>query len=251
MKLIHRKNSLSLYVHVFNGPFSHQTHQGSWPWQWSSHLYLSMHAIFVLQSFSCLVTSFPYIFFQVIFLLFFSWLPLCPSCTLNSFWRAVLIQNSLITLPSMYFSSSIMQYLLICNCAQILLHVIWLSALFILKSGGWSILRTLFVFWQVISWVRETDGESELITVDGDLYVISSRHSLDIGTVRPGNTSKYDLIIANVQPSDAGTYTCMLRNRKGGGQVVSHSLSLTVTESPRYGEWFVMPHLVISLLMKR
>ena len=84
--------------------------------------------------------------------------------------------------------------------------------------------------------MREIEGKSDVITLDSYILTRSSRYSLDIGPLRPGNTSKYDLIIADVQPVDAGTYSCLLKNRKGGGQGVSHSMSLTVTETPKYGE---------------
>lgn len=88
----------------------------------------------------------------------------------------------------------------------------------------------------MITWVREVNGEREVVSRDDFLAMGHDRYVLHIDTVRPGNTSKYDLIIGNVQPSDAGTYNCMLRNRKGGGQAVSHTVSLTVIESPKFGK---------------
>lgn len=89
---------------------------------------------------------------------------------------------------------------------------------------------------QMITWVREVSGGTEVVSRDDFLAMGHDRYTLDIATLRPGNTSKYDLIIANAQPSDAGTYHCLLRNRKGGGQGVSHNLSLTVEESPKFGK---------------
>lgn len=88
----------------------------------------------------------------------------------------------------------------------------------------------------MITWVREVDGKREVVSRDDFMAMEHNRYMLDIAAIRPGNTSKYDLIIANVLPSDAGVYRCMLRNRKGGGQGVSHSISLTVAESPKFGK---------------
>lgn len=88
----------------------------------------------------------------------------------------------------------------------------------------------------MITWVQEVNGEQVVVSRDDFLATGHHRHALDIDVIRPRNTSKYDLVIGNVQPSDAGTYHCMLRNRKGGGQGVSHTVSLTVVESPKFGK---------------
>lgn len=88
----------------------------------------------------------------------------------------------------------------------------------------------------MITWIREANGEREVVSRDDFLALGHDRYVLNMETVSPGNTSKYDLIIGNVQPDDAGIYHCMLRNRKGGGQGVSHAVSLTVIESPKFGK---------------
>lgn len=102
----------------------------------------------------------------------------------------------------------------------------------------------------MITWVREVKGETEVVSRDDFLAVEHNRYTLDIDAIRPGNTSKYDLIIADTQLSDAGTYHCMLRNRKGGGQGVSHTLSLTVAESPKFGKWLTVAYSLVPEMYK-